>query len=63
MELARLVERGEAQANEDMFRAAPRALAEALGIETFRIADATALVMPGADDTQTRDAPTARDSR
>lgn len=52
MELARLVERGEAQANEDMFRAAPRALAEALGIETFRIADATALVMPGADDTQ-----------
>ena len=52
MSLARLVERGEAEANVDMFRAAPRALADALGIQAFRIADATALLMPGADDTQ-----------
>jgi GNAT superfamily N-acetyltransferase len=51
-DLALLVERGEAQANEDMFRAAPRDLAETLGMAAFRIADATALVMPGADDTQ-----------
>lgn len=52
MDLALLVERGEGEANEDMFRAAPRDLAEALGMAVFRIGDATALVMPGADDTQ-----------
>ena len=52
MDLTRLVEQGEAEANEDMFRAAPRALAEALGLEAFRIADATALVMRQVDDAQ-----------
>jgi hypothetical protein len=52
MDLGRLVERGEAEANEDMFAAAPRALVDALGIEAFRIADATALVMRQVDDAQ-----------
>ena len=52
MDLPLLVERGEAQANEDMFRAAPRDLAGMLGIEAFRISDATALIVRKADDTQ-----------
>jgi hypothetical protein len=45
MNLGPLVEQGEAEANEDMYRAAPRELVEALGIEAFRIAEATALVI------------------
>jgi GNAT superfamily N-acetyltransferase len=49
MDLATLVETGEAAAFADLFRAAPAALAEALGIEVFAVGDATGLVVPKID--------------
>jgi hypothetical protein len=52
MDLARLVERGEAQANEDMFRAAPRPLAEGLGLEAFPVGDGIGLCAARIDDAQ-----------
>lgn len=52
MTLEQLVERGEAQANVDMFRAAPRGLAEALGLEAFEIGDGVGLIAARLDDAQ-----------
>lgn len=52
MDLAKLVERGEAEANLDMFRAAPKGLAESLGLEAFAIGDGLALISRAIDDAQ-----------
>ena len=52
VDLARLVERGEAAANLDMFRAAPAGVAELLGLEAFSIGDGLALMAREIDDTQ-----------
>jgi len=52
VDLARLVERGEAEANRDLFRAAPSGLAEALGLEAFSIGDGLALIAREIDDAQ-----------
>ncbi len=52
MDLARLVETGEAAANADMYRAAPRAVAEALGMDVFAVGDGLGLVAARIDDTQ-----------
>jgi hypothetical protein len=52
MDLARLVETGEAAANADMFRGAPRALSEALGLEVFAIGDGIGLIAARIDDAQ-----------
>src|SRR5512141_3203673 len=52
MELAQLVEAGEAQAYADMFRGASAALAEALGLEVFEVGDGTGLMARRIDATQ-----------
>ena len=52
MDLARLVERGEAAANLDLFRAAPAGVAELLGLEAFSIGDGLALMAREIDDAQ-----------
>jgi len=49
MDLATLVETGEAAAYVDMFRACPAALAESLGAETFAVGDGVGLVAAKLD--------------
>jgi hypothetical protein len=49
MDLAQLVERGEATAYLDIFRAVPARLAESLGIQAFGIGDGTALMASKMD--------------
>ena len=52
MDLERLVERGEADANADMFRAAPRALTEVLGLDVFTVGDGLGITAAKIDDAQ-----------
>jgi len=52
MDLVKLVETGEAAANADMFHAAPRTVAEGLGLEVFAVGGGVGLIAARLDDAQ-----------